>query len=427
MIPRSPTPFLLACLLSPFAQGHATTIDDFANMVVTPYLEDSVFGSVVGPSASPYGMAINRGFSSYDFEWTVLERDVNGRPVLATDAQRDPSGRNPTQYLFYINYSWGIGSSVFGGFPERVPFRNWGVGYLPLCPGCTFWPQHVKFGLEEDSRGVGYHTEGNTWDSTARSVFSSREYRGSCPNDSIVFDALLRPILQAKCTLLFEFTDQQTPLLTSMHLHYDNSTDWRPRWTSEQSEDTSEWIDSVHYVGPTSTPTHMRISHRKGGNANTEVTTRTDSLSWDEAGRLLSRLYDVESTSSSADRKMDRYIWVSGRLKSATSGIYRGSDLSTPISILTSYTFEYGTRPSSVEPRTARTNELRRSANGRIVVPRRDTSPVQVEWTALDGRRENLAIVPEGEGAISVAAPRGVGILRVTQDGHTKVHPIANF
>lgn len=119
--------------------------------------------------------------------------------------------------------------------------------------------------------------------------------------------------------------------------------------------------------------------------------------------------------------------WVGDKLITKTTGFYHGPDLATPSASLTTISYGYGTKGTSVDRPAARAHELRRSANGRIVIPRHGTSPIQVEWTALDGRRQNLAVAPEADGTISVATPRGVGILRVTQDSRTKVHPIANF
>lgn len=83
MIPRSPTPLLVACLLASFGQGHAITIDDLS---LAPYREDTGFASFdYGKS----GMYVN--------EWSITKRDQQGRPLQVTDIQKWDStlGRTP--------------------------------------------------------------------------------------------------------------------------------------------------------------------------------------------------------------------------------------------------------------------------------------------------------------------------------------------
>lgn len=96
----------------------------------------------------------------------------------------------------------------------------------------------------------------------------------------MVFDHSGRQTYQAQCRVSKD-SDPPTPLRSSFRLHYENATDVRPRWTSQQSEDTSDLIDSVYYHGSTQTPTHMSVTYRKGGSSGVEARTRIDSLLWD--------------------------------------------------------------------------------------------------------------------------------------------------
>ena len=378
-----------------------------------PYLEDTVFGD--GSSET---------LPRYEFEWTVGARDGKGRPLMASYTEY-PS-RYPDSTLRYaMDYTWGQ--------PVDLPFRNWGMEYLPSCLGCTAWPSRIRTHLtRQEDTFVWDHIL--TWNPSTRSmvltlagVGSTQFAEGPCPwRDSVVFDASGRPTLQVRC-LESRKTVIATALRTSMRLHYDKDTDTRPRWTSEASEDTSQTIDSAFYEGPAATPTRMFLTHRKAGPSNSAITTRIDSLLWDRDGILQARIIGSGATPAGKSRLVENYTWVAGRLRTAITGIYPASTLWTPTIVLNSWSYGYGSRNTSVDRRTTRPHELRRSTNGRIVVPHRGTGPVHVEWSGFDGRRQNLAVVPEGDGTISVAAPRGVGILRVTQDGRTKAHPIANF
>jgi hypothetical protein len=410
MIPRSPTPLLVACVLASVAQGHATTIDDLLDQLQAPYLEDTVFGSGSGQSQP-----------RFEFTWEVGSRDAKGRVQTASYIDYpNPSPDSAQEYTF--DYSWDQ--------PVEIPFRSWALQYLPSCMGCRVWPSRVRTHLT--TREVTFvWDEISTWNPSSRSltvdwvgVGSTIFEDGPCPwRDSLVFDASLRPVLQVRC-LDSKRNAPGVAFRTWMRLGYDNPTDTRPRWTSEGSEDTSEWIDSVRYEGPAETPTRLIKTIRKAGGSKDLGTTRVDSLIWSRDGHLQSRIYGYKGDTS---RVAENYTWVSGRLKTVVLGFYPSSNLLNPTTVLNSWSFGYGLQGTAVPRSAVRIHGLRRSANGRIVLPRRGTSPVQVEWTALDGRRQDLAVVPEGEGTISVAAPRGPGFLRVTQDGRTKVHPIANF
>lgn len=413
MIPRSPTPLLVACVLASFAQSHAATIDDLMGYLQAPYLEDTVFGD-------GYSETLPR----YEFEWTVGARDGKGRPLMAYYTEfPHPSPDSALHYA--IDYTWDQ--------PVDLPFRNWGMEYLPNCLGCTEWPSRIRTHLTLHS-GTFVWDNILTWNASTRSmvlklagVGSTEITEGPCPwRDSLVFDAAFRPTLQVRC-LESKKTDPAFALRKSMRLHYDNGTDTRPRWTSETSEDTSQTIDSAFYEGPAATPTRMLLSQRKAGPSNSASTTRIDSLLWDRDGILQARIIGSGATPAGKSRLVENYTWVADRLRTATTGIYPASTLWTPTIVLNSWSYGYGTSNTSVDRRTPRAHELRRTANGRIVISRGGSSPVHVEWSGLDGRRQNLAVIPEGESAISVAVPRGVGILRVTEDGRTKVHPIAAF
>lgn len=410
MIPRFPTPLFVACLFATYAQGHATTIDDLLGQLQAPYLEDTVFESGSGQSQA-----------RYESTWQVGSRDSKGRPQTASYIQYpNPSPDSALEYTF--DYSWDQ--------PVEIPFRFWGMQYLPSCLGCRVWPSRVRTHLT--AREVTFvWDEVSTWNPSSRSltvdwvgVGSTSFEDGPCPwRDSLVFDASHRPVLQVLC-LDSKRNSPGVALRTWMRLGYDNPTDTRPRWSSEGSDDTSEWIDSVRYEGPAETPTRLVRTSRKAGASMDLATTRVDSLIWSRNGHLQSRIYGGDGATS---RVIENYTWVSGRLRTVVSGIYPSANLLNPTTVLNSWSFGYGLQGTAVPRPAVRIHGLRHSANGRIEVPRRGMNPVQVEWTALDSRRQDLAVVPEGEGTISVVAPRGVGILRVTQDGRTKVHPIANF
>lgn len=414
MIPRSPVPLLVACALACFAQSHASTIDDLMGALQSPYLDDTV-----------YGIGHSETLPRYEFRWMVGSRDAQGRPLVASYTEY-PNLAPDSALEYILDYTWGQ--------PVDIPFRTWATEYLPNCLGCTVWPSRMRTRFTR--KGAVFDWDNlMAWDPYSRSmvvsrvgVGSTRFQEGPCPwSDSLVFDKSDRPVLQVRCRDS-RTTDPARALRTSMRLHYDNATDTRPRSTSEESEDTSVAIDSARYEGPAATPTRLFLYHREAGASGLPAAaTRIDSLVWDHDGNLQARIIGTDATPAGKSLLAENYNWVSGRLESATTGIYPPSNPWLASIVLNSWSFGYRVQLISVRRRAIESPTLRRSSNGRFVIPCRNTRQVQVEWTGVDGRRQDLTVAPEGDQAVSVRTPRGVGILRVTQDGRTTVHPVANF
>lgn len=408
MIPRSSARFLGFCLIASATACLGGSLDDYPEMAY-PYLEDSFHRETsYGGSISSLG------------RWTVLLRDEAGRPLVAREDWINPAKPNVVVTSETYEFSWEL--------PVELPLGSAHLGLLIDAKGCTSWPSHVRTTEKRGDSTVSVVDFEVSWNAGARSLITRRTRQGSteagappCPwRDSIVLDGSNRPTVQVTCMEDVRTLPAGAQRWTRIR-HYDFPSDTRPRWTTEHSTDTARYVDSVTYFGPVETPTHKTTIVRKSGTPETILSRRTDSLFWNSQRQVISRIYHVGVDSARAGYL---YQWIEGRLFQVAIGSF---DFDSMVSVSDVDAFTYPTTGTAINPRSARPLWLPRTSRGLVVIPRNSTAPALVEWVNFDGRRQNLAVAPEGDGTISVAAPRGVGILRVTEDGRTKVHPIANF
>ena len=414
MIPRSPTPFLVACVLASAVSCLASTIDDNPYLVY-PYLEDSVRSStnITGPEG---GVLVEN--------WVVQSRDAKGRPLVTRKEISNAAKPELGSSFDTRTFTWAL--------PVELPIQYQGRDFLIAAyfQGCTSFPSQVLLEEGRSLDSTSYFMEFRTaWNPTDRSLTVSLWYNGSNTmtgpspwRDSLVFDAQNRAILEVVAG--WDSVDgAEVRRNTTRILHFENPTDTRPRWTSEHSEDTSEVLDSVYYFGPVNRPTHATRVRRKDGKPDAPPEILTGSLEWDAEGHLVSHHYILGTSLDSSTRVSETTTWESGKL---TRWQWTFANADT-VGTLVEAAFTYGSAGTAIRSRSARPFGLSRTSRGLVVIPRNSTAPALVEWVGFDGRRQSLRIVATSESSLAVAPPRGLGVLRVTQDGRTKIHPVANF
>jgi len=408
MIPRSSARLLGFCLIASTTTCVGASLDDYPEMAY-PYLEDSF------SRESSYRATV-RSLG----RWTVLQRDQDGRPVVAREDWIPPAAPNTVSTSETYEFSWGL--------PVELPLGSDHLGLLVDAKGCTSWPSHVRTTETRGDSTVSVVDFEVSWNDATRSLTTLRTQQGSaavgaapCPwRDSIAFDGSDRPTVQVTC-----MEDSRTLAGAAQRWtrirHYDSPSDSRPRWTSEHSTDTARSVDSVAYFGPVETPTHKITVARKSGAPGTILSSRTDSLFWNSRGQVVSRIYHVGVDSARAGY---RYRWDEGRLLQVATG---GFDLDSMVSVGDVDAFTYGTAGSAIRSRSDRAVGLRRTSQGLVVIPRIGTVPARVEWTSLEGRRQPLRIAATSGSSLTVAVPPGPGFLRVTQDDLVRTYGVSGF
>lgn len=400
MIPRSSARFLGFCLIAIATLCQGGSLDDYPEMAI-PYLEDSF-----------HRETSYRGTISSLGRWTVLQRDQAGRPLVAREDWIHPTNPNVVVTSETYEFSWAL--------PVELPLGSAHLGLLIDAKGCTSWPSHVRTSERRGDSTVSVVDFEVSWNDAARSLITRRTPQGStevgappCPwRDSILFDVSNRPTVQVTCMEDLRILPASAQRWTRIR-HYDSPSDTRPRWTTEHSTDTARSVDSVTYFGPVETPTHKTTIVRKSGTPETILSLRTDSLFWDSERQVISRIYRVGVDSARAGYL---YHWNEGRLLQVAIGSF---DLDSMVSVNDVDAFTYPTSGTAINPRSSRPFGLRRTSRGLVVIPRNSTAPALVEWVSLEGRSQPLRILATSEGFLTVAAPRGFGVLRMTE-GHQK-------
>lgn len=408
MIPRSSARFLGFCLIASATACLGGSLDDYPEMAY-PYLEDSFHRETsYGGSISSLG------------RWTVLLRDEAGRPLVAREDWIHPAKPNVVVTSETYEFSWDL--------PVELPLGSAHLGLLIDAKGCTSWPSHVRTTNRRGDSTVSVVDFEVSWNAGARSLITRRMRQGStevgappCPwRDSILFDGSNRPTVQVTCMEDLRILPASAQQWTRIR-HYDSPSDTRPRWTTEHSTDTARYVDSVTYFGPVETPTHKTTIVRKSGTPETILSRRTDSLFWNSQRQVISRFYHVGVDSVRAGYL---YRWNEGRLLQVAIGSF---DLDIMVSVSDVDAFTYPTTGTAINPRSAHPLWLPRTSRGLVLIPRNSTAPARVEWVSLEGRRQPLRIVATSESTMTVATPRGFGMLRVTQGMVVRTYSIHGF
>ena len=420
MIPRSPAPFLVACVLASAVCCSASKLDDLEYpsnepFQVDPYFQDSL------------EVATKFGGSDLMIErWVVHARDANGRPLRTTLESSDPTRPEAGKTTVTNTFEWGL--------PVELPLarqpRSFDTPHMFV--GCTSWPSSLKTEFMQGDSSVLRAYYRTTWNPLDRSLTlrgDSSWFQGvtfATPGapwvDSIVFDEQDRTIHVIK-HITITVGGAQIHTTKSRRIHFENALDLRPRWTSEHSEDIGDVVDSVTYVGLVGRPTHAIHVRRLGGHLDSSFRVRIDTLEWGAEARLVSWSFVLGSSPDSMARISSRTTWEGSKI---TRWIWQIANADTTETLMEK-SFTYGGAGTGTSSRSTRLFGLRRTSRGLVGVPRNSTAPPRVEWVSLEGRRQPLRIITTSESSLTVAAPHGFGVLRVIQGHDVRNYSLTGF
>lgn len=345
----------------------------------------------------------------YVLQWTVKSRDTAGRPLRARVEQTPEDTVSTADF----SYSW-----------------DFDVG-LPTVEGTSRCPSRLVVAYGSVNGPVRSDTSWFTWNAADRSLIrrDSWGYR-NCPwSDSMVLDRESRLVAKVSCRLVL--VDGRDSVLgwTRMRRGYANSDNPLPRWVTSATflDSVPQEKDSVAVQGDGAAPTHARLFSWDYFPPPRDTTAFLgwDSLRWDSSGRILSstRWYDPGDGRTPTRFESTEYTWVDSRLEVMIQSSWDGD---TETRRRTS-TYLYSWDATSTPHRTPRPAPLRRTADGRVSLAFASSAPARVEWITPDGRRTVLHDGPVPRSPLELATPRGLGFLRVRQEGQVRVHSLPSW